>query len=585
MSALVFDIEANGFKPDKIWCVVTHDIRSGETRKFSPSQLDEAVEYLRSADKLIGHNIQGYDIPVVNKIFNTKIDNNTKIVDTLVLSRLFNPQREGGHGLEGWGYRLRHPKIEFDEFDSYSPKMLEYCAGDVTLNAKVYRQLCREAKGFSKQSIQLEHDVHKIIEAQRNHGFMLDVKYATMFVASLNEQLAECVERVHETFRPKKIVTVIEPTHTTTGKLSKMGYIPETGKRTRWTDEEWQLVMQGQSPIERIEYEEFNLGSRKQIGEYLIQFGWRPTKFTPTGQPVVDEKILINIKAIPEAQMIAEYLMLQKRIGLVQSWIDAVEEDDRVRGYINTNGAVTGRMTHSKPNLAQVPSVNSPYGHESRRCWTVPKGYKLVGIDASGLELRMLAHRMNDEEFTREVTDGDVHTANQKAARLESRDKAKTFIYALIYGAGDEKLGSITGGGRKAGRQLRENFLASMPAFGYLKDRVERAASKGWVKGLDGRKIAIRSLHSALNAVLQSDGAIVMKAALVILDRYIREGGYDAHFVANIHDEWQIEVREDQAETIGKLGVKAIIEAGELLNVRCRLDGEYKIGNTWEETH
>lgn len=586
MTALVFDIECDGFNPTKIFCIVTHDIRTNKTRRFTPSQIDEGVAYLQAAEKLIGHNILCFDIPVVNRLCNVDIAKDKPVVDTLVLSRLFNPSREGGHGLEGWGYRLGYRKGDFEEFDAYSEEMLEYCTRDVLLNAKVYSHLCREANGFTRQSMEIEHDVAKIINAQRNKGFLLNVPYATMLVASLNAELYECVTKVHETFRPKKIITVLTPQRTKAGKISKMAKIESTGKNSRMSDEEFaEATASDGAQLERIEYEEFNLGSRKQIGEYLIQFGWKPKKFTPTGQPIVDETVLSNITKIPEAQLIAHYLMLQKRVAQIQSWIEAAETSSRVHGYVNTNGAVTGRMTHSRPNLAQVPSTNSPYGKECRDCWVVPKGYKLVGVDASGLELRMLAHYMNDGAFTNEILNGDIHTANQRAAGLESRNQAKTFIYALLYGAGDAKLGSITGGGAKAGGRLRENFFANLPAFKHLKDRVAGASQKGWIKGLDGRKVFIRSEHSALNTVLQSAGAIVMKAALVLLDRYIREAGYDAHFVCNIHDEWQIEVREDQAEEVGKLGVKAIQQAGNMLSLNCRLDGEYKIGNTWADTH
>lgn len=586
MTALVFDIECDGLNPTKIFCIVTHDIRTNETRRFTPSQIDEGVAYLKTAEKLIGHNILCFDIPVVNRICKTDIAKDKAVVDTLVLSRLFNPSREGGHGLEGWGYRLGYRKGDFDEFDHYCEEMLEYCTRDVLLNVKVYRQLCREANGFTKQSMEIEHDVARILNDQRTHGFLLDIRYASMLVASLNEELKECVDEVHKTFRPKKIITPIQPVRTKAGKISKMAKRLDTDKNIRLTADEYaEALASDGAELERVEYEPFNLGSRKQIGEYLIEFGWKPKKFTPTNQPIVDESTLEGITNIPEAAMIARYLMLQKRVAQIQSWIEAVEPDDRVRGYVNTNGAVTGRMTHSKPNMAQIPSTNSPYGKECRSCWIVPEGYKLVGIDASGLELRMLAHYMNDGDFTNEILNGDIHSANQRAAGLESRNQAKTFIYALLYGAGDAKLGSITGGGAKEGGRLRDNFFANLPAFKHLKDRVARASQKGWIKGLDGRKVFVRSEHSALNTVLQSAGAIVMKAALVLLERYIREAGYDAHFVCNIHDEWQIEVREDQAESVGKLGVKAIQDAGNMLNLHCRLDGEYSIGDGWHETH
>ena len=321
-----------------------------------------------------------------------------------------------------------------------------------------------------------------------------------------------------------------------------------------------------------------------QIGEYLQDFGWEPLEHTPTGQPKIDEKILSQIKGIPEAEVISEFLMIQKRISQISSWFKELDEDTfRVHGFVNHNGTITGRMTHRNPNMAQIPSSSSSYGKECRACWTIPKGYKLVGIDASGLELRMLAHYMNDEEYTNEILNGDIHTTNQKLAGLESRNQAKTFIYALLYGAGDAKLGTVAGGGKSVGRNLRKSFISNLPSFKALKDRVAGASAKGYLKALDGRKLYIRSEHSALNTLLQGAGAIVMKQALIILNDKIKD--LDAHFVANVHDEWQIEVREDQADEVGRLGVEAIIEAGKVLELKCPLDGEYKTGDNWSETH
>jgi len=337
--------------------------------------------------------------------------------------------------------------------------------------------------------------------------------------------------------------------------------------------------------LTRINEEPFNLGSRKQIGEYLIEFGWKPKKFTPTGQPIVDEGTLSKIKDIPESKLIAEYLLLQKRIAQLNSWVKEAHEDDRVRGFVNPNGTITGRMTHNSPNMAQCPSVRSPYGKECRECWTVPEGYKLVGIDASGLELRMLAHYMNDEAYTNEILHGDIHTANQKLAGLESRDQSKTFIYALIYGAGNAKLGSVVGGNKTDGERLRKRFLDNLPSFKALRDRVSRASTKGYVKGLDGRKLFIRSEHSALNTLLQGAGAIVMKEAMRLLYDRIKWQGLDAHFVCNVHDEWQLEVKEDNADIVGTAGIESIEDAGKVLNLRCPLTGEYNVGTNWAETH
>ena len=300
----------------------------------------------------------------------------------------------------------------------------------------------------------------------------------------------------------------------------------------------------------------------------------------------MSEDVLKNVKGIPEAELIASYLLVGKRLAQVRSWLEAADDTTgRVHGYVNTNGAVTGRMTHSKPNLAQVPSSSSLYGPECRACWIVNSGYKLCGIDASGLELRMLAHYMNDPDYTNTILTGDIHTANQKAAGLETRNQAKVFVYAYLYGAGDEKIGSIVGGGRAQGKKLKKQFLRATPALAALKENVAVSAGKGYVTGLDGRKVFIRSEHAALNSLLQSAGALIMKQALIILDKYAKLWKLDYRFVGNIHDEFQVEVREDQAHRFGGLAASCIEAAGIHFKLRCPLAGEFNVGDSWADTH
>ena len=291
------------------------------------------------------------------------------------------------------------------------------------------------------------------------------------------------------------------------------------------------------------------------------------------------------------ATLIRDYLMLQKRVAQIESWLEAVKDDGRVHGKVITNGAVTGRMTHHSPNMAQVPNAGSVYGHECRECWTVDDNNVLVGCDASGLELRMLAHYMKDQNYIQTVTTGsskdgtDVHTVNQRSAGLPTRDAAKTFIYAFLYGAGDAKIGSIVGGSSKEGAKLKAKFLKQTPALAKLLKTVSKYAAKGWVPGLDGRRIWVRSEHAALNSLLQGAGAIVMKKGLVMLAGKLQKMKLNAKFVANVHDEWQIECSPEHAETVGKLAVDSIKEAGEYFKLRCPLDGEYKVGRSWKETH
>jgi DNA polymerase I-like protein with 3'-5' exonuclease and polymerase domains len=574
---LVFDIETDDLKATKVWCIVAQDVDTNEIFKFPPNKLDDGVKLLQSADRLIGHNIIGFDVPMIKKFFDVDLTD-IELLDTLVLSRLFNPTREGGHSLEKWGYKLGFNKIEFEDYQNYSSDMLNYCVRDVQLNTLVLKELKKEAKGFSKESVCLEHDIADIMKRQEQDGFKFHEINANLLLAELRQEMQSIEDEVHETFQPKwvddKLVT---PYIRKDGVLSKRGL----------TDEEYErcLKTSNYEPFMRKTLQEFNLGSRKQIGEYLTDFGWKPDRFTPTGQPIVDEKTLSEITHIHEANLIAKFLLLQKRIAQIESWLESLQEDGRVHGFVIPNGAITGRMTHRNPNLAQVPSSSSPYGKECRSCWIVEEGNKLVGIDASGLELRMLAHYMDDKEFINEIINGDIHTANQKLAKLKSRDKAKTFIYALMYGAGDEKLGKVVGGNTSDGKRARQYFFDNKPEFKSLRDRVQRAAAKKYLKGIDGRKLYIRNNHAALNTLLQGAGAIVMKKALSLLDNKLKLNTIDYKFVANIHDEWQVEVRESQADFVGLRAVEAIIEAGEYFNLRCPLDGEYKIGDNWSETH
>ena len=574
---LIFDIETDGLDATKIWCIVCQDIESSKIYKFPPDKLNEGVRFLESASCLIGHNIMGFDIPVLEKLTDINLEN-INFIDTLILSRLFNPVREAGHSLDVWGKKLQYPKLDFKEFEEYTSEMLTYCVNDVRLNGVVYDYLLKEGREFSKDSIDLEHSVFKITKQQELNGFKFNHIEASIFVASLREQVTVLEDEVHSTFKPKLVdVKRVIPKLKKDGMLSKQGLTASEYIKRK--------VAKDTRPFMRQELKDFNLSSRQQIGAYLKDFGWEPTKFTPTGQPIVDEGSLSKIDNIPEAKLILEYLLLQKRIVQTESWISSLKEDGRVHGYVIPNGTITGRMTHRNPNMAQVPSVSSPYGKECRSFWEVETGYKLVGVDASQLELRLLAHYMNDEDYIYEITKGDIHTYNQKLAGLKSRDEAKVFIYALCYGAGNEKIGQIVGGNKTRGGQLRKRFFGSNPAFASLTTKVQRAARKKYFKGIDGRKLFVRSEHSALNTLIQGAGAIVMKKALIILDDVLKLNTVDYKFVANIHYEWQIEVKESQADFVGEVAVKSIIQAGEEFNLRCPMDGEYKIGDNWSETH
>ena len=546
MSICYLDIETT-LDHSTIWCAVTK-VKNDIQVHTTASTLQKV---LNDAHKIIGHNLIGFDVGILDRVWNVHISRDT-VVDTLYLSRLYNPSQEGGHSLRNWGTILGGTgKLDFTDYDGgLTDEMIEYCIADVELTEQVHKwlELQLDKEGFSHQSINLEHRVGWLVTEQERNGFKLDCDNAEQLMMDLMFEMNNIEASLQDIFPP-----IVEE---------------------RWSEKT------GKQLKDKVTV--FNPGSRKQIAERLQGLGVKFDKKTEKGNIIVDEKVLEGIDR-PEAKAVARYMMLQKRVAQIDSWLKSVKDDGRVHGRVITNGAVTGRMTHQSPNMAQVPAVSAPFGPECRRCWTVEEGNVLVGIDASGLELRMLAHYMDDEDYTNEILNGDIHTANQRAAGLTSRPLAKTFIYAFLYGAGDAKIGAIVGGNSGTGRRLKERFLHNTPALEELRGRIDRQAQSGVLDGLDGRKLRVRSQHAALNTLLQGAGACVMKQALVHLADKLRNIPHK--FVANVHDEWQIETPAHYADTVGRIGVRSIRIAGETLGLQCPLDGEYRVGNNWAETH
>jgi DNA polymerase I-like protein with 3'-5' exonuclease and polymerase domains len=543
---IYLDLEADGLNPTTIWCVVTRE-NGVDTVHTTPDTLCKALE---GSVSVVGHNLIGYDLPVLKRLWGLSVASE-RIVDTLVLSRLFDPSKSGGHSLRNWGNELGFPKGDHTDFSCLSQEMIDYCIQDVAVTEAVHKQLVKDMAQFLPECIELEHKVQWIVQQQEINGWVLDQKLANELCATFKEGMNDIQAELQEMFPP-----IVEERHS-----------EKTKKRLK----------------DKVTV--FNVGSRQQVAERLETKGAVWKEVTPSGKPVVDEKTLKQNSHVPEAAKVLEYLLLQKRHAQVLSWLEAVKEDGRVHGRVISNGAVTGRMTHQSPNMAQVPAGHSPYGKECRSCWTVPVGKKLVGFDASGLELRMLAHYMDDKEFTNVLLTEDIHTRNQMAAGLETRPQAKTFIYAFLYGAGDAKIGSIVGGSARDGADLKQRFLSNTPALESLRERTTRASQRGYLRGIDGRRLRIRSQHAALNTLLQAAGAIVMKKALVILDDYAQQWKLDYKFIGNIHDEVQSEVAEEQAEKFGWLAVECLKASGVHFKLRCPLDGEYQVGTTWAETH
>jgi DNA polymerase-1 len=540
----VVDIETDSLDATKVHCIVAKDIDSGRVYPFPPDMVHGFRDWSQGVKQFIMHNGLSFDAPVCNRLLGTNIKP-SQIVDTLVLSQLFNPIRDG-HSLKAWGERLGFPKGDVDTFEIYTPDMLEYCKQDVNITHKLFNILQNEGKGFSSSSIRLEHKVRVIIDKQEKNGFAMDMQKAMSLYNKLRDEANGLEKWSVTTFEP----TVVE-------LKTKTKYIP------------------------------FNIGSRQQIADRLMKLGWKPKKHTDKGNIIINEAVLDTID-MPEARKFSRFFLLQKRIAQIKSWIEACDDrDGRVHGRVMTLKTITGRMSHHSPNMAQIPAVRSPYGKECRDCWTVdnPYTHSIVGTDASGLELRCLAHLMNDTTFTDILLTGDIHTHNMKMAGLTDRDQAKTFIYAFMYGAGASKIGQIVGAGAKEGQQLINKFLSSMPALKRVRDAVTKAASKGTIKGIDGRRLHIRSPHSALNTLIQGAGAVVCKVWLCNMNKRISRTGIDAKLVASIHDEYQFEVSNKVINKFGQLTKDAMKDTEKQLQMKCPLDNEWKVGKTWAETH
>lgn len=568
---LIFDLETDGLEATKVHCMVTKDLDTGEAQKYPPEHLGIGVLRLQQAHVLVGHNILGYDIPVLQRLYGFK--SSAVLLDTMVLSRLYLPdallkekdfsfskkhpdfprEQIGSHSLAAWGRRLGALKdVKPLDFSVYNQEMLDYCAQDVEVTAALFAFIQKKALPLS--AIALEHAFAQVCEDIEEQGFWYDINAADQLAQTLVRRRTELVEAAKQTFGGWEV-----PYLTAKKKLP----------RTKWVP--------------------FNPTSRQHIAKVLQEkYGWEPRAWTDGGQPKIDETILQALP-YPEAPLFSELFLVQKRLGYLCEGPHSLlayyrSGDQRIHGRIIHNGAVTSRCAHVSPNLAQVPRVGKPYGREFRSLFGAPPGGMLVGCDAKGLELRCLAHYMaqyDDGAYTKTLLEGDIHSENQKAAGLPTRDDAKTFIYAFLYGAGDEKLGSIVGGGVREGKRLRGRFLKKLPALRRVQEEAKGLAqSQGWLPGLDGRRLHVRSDHAALNVWLQGAGAVAMKQAAVAA----RQAG--AALVAHVHDEMEAEVMNaKEAPEVGKALAESIRKAGESFSLRCPLEGAFKIGRTWYDTH
>ena len=586
---LIFDIETDGFLEEcsKVHSIVIKDIETNQVFSYHGDKIGRGLMLLNGANLLVGHNILKFDLAVLKKLYPRQYDIKAEILDTLLVSRLiWTNQKEldfqkkelplnlaGRHSLESWGYRLGLRKGEFaktNDFTEWSEEMQKYCEQDVEVTHELYNLI--QKLNYSPEAIRLEHDFARCIHLQEAHGFHFDVASAKKLYASLANRRLELEKSLVSTFPNWK---------------QYIGtFIPKRDNKT--------LGYKKGVPVKKYKEMTFNPNSRDHISNRLMNKGWKPKDFTPDGKPKVDESVLSKLD-YPEAKLLAEHFLVQKRIAQLaegnNAWLK-LQKDGKIYGGVITNGANTGRCTHQRPNVAQTPSVGVPYGKECRSLFTVPNGFQLIGCDASGLELRCLAHYIgafDEGDFTKQLLDGDIHTYNQKQIGLPTRDLAKRCIYGVIYGIGDTRLGSVVGKNSQEGKRIKAKLFEGLPALKKLRDNViVKTRNQKYLLGLDKRKLIPRSEHSSLNLLIQSCGALIIKMATVILHKKLKEKDYDKDtctMVAHVHDELQLQCKSAYATEVGELAVQSIKDAGTHFNLRCPLDAEFKIGSNWADTH
>lgn len=617
MRNIVADVETDGFLDTLtvIHCLVLRDLDSDELLSCADQpgypSIKAGLKVLAKAEKAYFHNGIRYDILAIQKL-HPKFKIQGRVLDTFLTAsmrwahikesdfKLFKQKRLPGnmigrHSLEAWGHRLGMPKGDCTDFSVWTPEMQRYCERDTAVTKELALRI-RKA-GVSPESIEIEHELAAYLHCQETNGIPFDLAAAQDLQSTLAGKKLALEEKLVNLFPPWTI--------------SLGMFTPKKNNATRG-------YVKGVA-IEKFKEMSFNPGSRDQIADRLqTLYGWVPTAFTANGKPVVDEDTLSGL-TFDGVKDLQEYLMLSKRLGQLsegkEGWLRGVTDTGyrggqltglpHLHGRVLQNRAVTHRAAHLHPNLGQVPAVYSPYGPECRALFHVPAGWSMVGADASGLELRCLAHYMaewDDGEYGNSVlqpkgSPDEVHLKNANILGI-ARDDGKTFVYALLYGAGDEKLGKIISPSSSAerqailGKKARGKLLSGLPALKKLVEQVKAKADQdGWLLLPDGRRTYIRSQHGALNSLLQGAGAIICKRWIIDynreLVRQLGPQGWDHDWAALlwIHDENELAVKPRLADAVGKLMVQCIRDLTAHFHWRIPLDGDYKVGRTWADVH
>lgn len=609
MTTFIFDIEGNGLNElritkkgavesecDTIHLLVLRSYPDGEVQVFRNNGEEDTIAegwaILREAETVIGHNIIGYDLPMLRRLYGGDVTG--RVFDTLVAARVLWPDAKnhpfGGNSLKAFGEHLKCWKGEYDGgWEAWSQAMEDYCVQDTLVSAAIYGYVLPKVSKFAA-ACRLEHRVATVVAQMQDNGVSINIAGAEQLVERLEVEQATCLTQLQEAFPPR-----IETMKSQWWMDPQTGHLHETKKAApHWCRK---YLVKGPH---RTKEHPFNPGSTAQIADRLRQkYGWK-APLTEAGNASVTEEVLRTLD-FPEAELLLRVQMADKRLQHLTDWITRARNSrtpGRIHPQINSCGTNTSRATHQQPNQTACPKVLDPtlrgyegrYGWEMRSLWGPREGWWQVGADASGLELRCLGAalaRYDLGRYAHDVIHGDVHTRTMEAGGLSDRNLTKTVTYATLYGAGDAHLDDLIGA-KGAGKRFREGFEASIDGYAKLKNWCMQCASeRGFIPLPDGRHAPVRSEHSALNVYLQGMGAIIMKTAMVLTANTISEKGWDdVGWMLWPHDEFQLEASTvRRAHDVGRTIVASIQRAGEILKIQCPLDGEYKVGRNWAETH
>lgn len=605
------DIETDGLDPTVIWVLCAINIGTGdEVTITDPNNMREWInEQLSAGSTFIGHNLLSFDVPVLNRLLGTRIPV-SRVVDTFLLSMLYSPSLAGGHSLGAWGLRLGFPKTEFNDWSKLSDEMIRYCLNDCRVNVRLFIRLSDRMRtvGFTERGCEIEHKAWSIIQRQRKAGFKIDIPRAHELYSEIRELERQLRDEIYETWPPQLVVVK------RFAKSRKANGEP-TANYVRHKEQYPKVADLPDGGYEAYDWVEFNLGSPKQRVEKLLDLGWKPREFTPKGSPQVTRKgsLVPSLLEFIEkgssnepVKLLAEWIAVNARGNMISTWIDVADEKGFIHGSLWLAGSL--RYRHDKPNTANIPAVRvtgegDPAGrpkgvvlrgregiftYEARDLWTVrdPSKRRLVGVDAAGIQLRVLAHYLRNDEFTKQLLEGDPHEYNRQLAGIDTRAKAKTFIYAFLLGAGDAKVGEILGTSARHGAEVKSRFISNFPGLSQLLARLDGELSRsGRITLCDGSRVLVPSPHAALGYLLQGDESRIMKQAMIYVDEDVRRNRIDAIKCGDIHDEWQTDVATDDVERFVATCYRQFPRAGQSFDYTVPIACDHKVGLTWAETH